>query len=275
MNPKVECCSVWGMLLNVTPSNHTHYHPCHFVSFKFKVWLLSNTINMPNTVVYWVCNWHCAGQSALEIFIFFNFCRFWQRNLLDSCKYWRTMHIPSTSPSSLWYECPPPSRNHCQQFRDALSFYVPTHHTTSSSIYLPLYQGHLTPAVVQTRDGLSTRLHEPTITTTPLSLSITLLQTRNGYDIWLQAEKQRVRSLIDKFWHFSLPRPQLWRHYNPTDYHRAYTILLQKIIWYDWWKVGWLSRCVGGEGVWVLGVCGCECGWCVCAGGNVLDGGVS
>ena len=131
MNPKVECCSVWGMLLNVTPSNHTHYHPCHFVSFKFKVWLLSNTINMHNTVVYWVCNWHCAGQSALEIFIFFNFCRFWQRNLLDSCKYWRTMHIPSTSPSSLWYECPPPSRNHCQQFRDALSLYVSTHHTTS------------------------------------------------------------------------------------------------------------------------------------------------
>lgn len=109
---------------------------------------------------------------------------------------------------------------------------------SSSSIYLPLYQGHLTPAVVQTRDGLSTRLLESTITTTPLSLSITLLQTRNGYDIWLQAEKQRVRSLIDKFWHFSLPRPQLWRHYNPTDYHRAYTILLQKIIWYDWWKVG-------------------------------------
>jgi len=57
-----------------------------------------------------------------------------------------------------------------------------------------------------------------------------LFVTRNGYDIWLQAEKQRVRTLIDKFWHFSLPRPQLWRHYNPTDYHRAYAILLQKII---------------------------------------------
>ena len=39
--------------------------------------------------------------------------------------------------------------------------------------------------------------------------------------------------MIDKFWHFSLPRPQLWRHYNPTDYHKAYATLLQKVIWYS------------------------------------------
>jgi hypothetical protein len=57
-----------------------------------------------------------------------------------------------------------------------------------------------------------------------------LFVTRNGYDQWLLAEKQRVRSLIDKFWHFSLPRPQLWRHYNPTDYHRAYSLLLTRIV---------------------------------------------
>lgn len=54
--------------------------------------------------------------------------------------------------------------------------------------------------------------------------------TRNGYDLWLHAEKERVKGLIDKFWHFSLPRPQLWRHYNPTDYHKAYSTLLQKVI---------------------------------------------
>lgn len=51
--------------------------------------------------------------------------------------------------------------------------------------------------------------------------------------------------MIDKFWHFSLPRPQLWRHYNPTDYHKAYGILLQKIIWYKHTHIlnAW-SRCV-------------------------------
>lgn len=59
------------------------------------------------------------------------------------------------------------------------------------------------------------------------------LQTRNGYDLWLQSEKQRIKVLIDKFWHYSLPRPpQGSRLYTPTmDYHRAYVILLQKIIW--------------------------------------------
>ena len=70
-----------------------------------------------------------------------------------------------------------------------------------------------------------------------------LWQTRNGYDIWLQAEKHRVRSLIDKFWHFSLPRPQLWRHYNPTDYHKAYSILLQKIIWYVRVQLKYMHTC--------------------------------
>jgi len=57
-----------------------------------------------------------------------------------------------------------------------------------------------------------------------------LLQTRNGYDLWLQGEKERVRRLIDKFWHCSLPRPQLWRNFNPIDYHKAYTVLLRKVI---------------------------------------------
>ena len=86
---------------------------------------------------------------------------------------------------------------------------------------------------------------------------------------WLQEEKQRVRSLIDKFWHFSLPRPQLSRHFNPTDYHRAYTILLQKIVWYAWPKVGWVCGCGWWGGVGVGSVCG-VCGWkCVEWGGSV------
>ena len=41
--PEGECCSVWRMLLDVTPS-HTHYHlhPLHFVLSNSKFWLLSN-----------------------------------------------------------------------------------------------------------------------------------------------------------------------------------------------------------------------------------------
>ncbi len=78
---------------------------------------------------------------------------------------------------------------------------------------------------MHTRTCTRTRTH----THTHIHILYTL-QSRNGYDQWLQAEKQRIRSLIDKFWHYSLPRPQLWRHYNPTDYHRAFIILQQKVI---------------------------------------------
>ena len=82
---------------------------------------------------------------------------------------------------------------------------------------------------------------------TPLTPPLPHLQTRNGYDQWLHAEKQRIRGLIDKFWHFSLPRPQLWRHYNPTDYHRAFSILLQRIV--GWAPVAGQGRC---SGQWVM-----------------------
>ena len=36
--------------------------------------------------------------------------------------------------------------------------------------------------------------------------------------------------MLDKFWHYQLPKPQTWSH-NPSDYHKAYIVLLEKIIW--------------------------------------------
>ncbi|XP_019857507.1 PREDICTED: uncharacterized protein LOC109585810 isoform X2 [Amphimedon queenslandica] len=51
--------------------------------------------------------------------------------------------------------------------------------------------------------------------------------TRNGYDIWLQGEKQRIKQQLDKFWHFNLP--SMSQEPRP-DYHKAYATLLEKII---------------------------------------------
>ena len=57
-------------------------------------------------------------------------------------------------------------------------------------------------------------------------------KTRNGYDIWLQAEKQRIKDQLDKFWHYQLPATHTWSHSAPHDYHKAYILLQEKVIWY-------------------------------------------
>lgn len=98
--------------------------------------------------------------------------------------------------------------------------------------------GEQCPPFLQTKELCGKSFSHSLLNTTFLLLLLPLLlltQTRNGYEIWLQAEKSRIKEQLDKCWHYQLPRPHLWPHTSPTDYHRAYSCLLEELIWSAHW----------------------------------------
>ena len=69
----------------------------------------------------------------------------------------------------------------------------------------------------------------------PVSLSpvivVAFLQSRHGYELWQQSQRNHLGDLANKFWHFSLPVAKSSRQIQEARQHHChYQLLLHKLL---------------------------------------------